>query len=338
MLFCRDRPMAVGSVFEICASDPCALLELTSTALCDRVVETKWTPSHLARLVVGARALQESDLNAEVQHPPVDVLIEARCIQVLDLCKGVSVRLNNDWGVGSEVLEAKILPHRVALALPSQLPAHLTYFREVLHRQVLDEMYVDVLRDAMERQALAGRARTNIALQALHGRRPLANIHRVRAVVPRALGCPVAAITRAAMDRESLALGRIRAYGERCAIRVVRHLLERLARRKIEGRRHRALHHCVCLRWTFETLHAGARAHTHTHKPKSNIVQRQRLILCRTQSHPYASSTTRKHWGPRCLAGVQRRPAMLLPQLTLLSCCRPSLLCSLPRWRSLEAA
>ena len=134
--------------------------------------------SHLAGLVISARALEESDLNAEVQHPPVNVLIETRRIRVLRLCKGVSVLVDDDWAVHSEILEAQVLPQCVALALPSQLPAHLAYFREVLHRQMLDEMYVDVLWDAMKRQALAWRARTNIALQALHRRRPLlADVH-----------------------------------------------------------------------------------------------------------------------------------------------------------------
>lgn len=80
MLFCRDRPMAVASVFEICASGQCDVLgpHIMRTGAGNQLQPA----SHLAGLVISARALEESDLNAEVQHPPVNVLIETRRIRV----------------------------------------------------------------------------------------------------------------------------------------------------------------------------------------------------------------------------------------------------------------
>lgn len=159
MSFARDRPMFVSCDLEICShgqrQSALPYPDLDSAGICT---------THLARIIICTGALEEAYFDTEIQHLAVDQLVEARRTGIVDLRERVCILVYNGGGVFTEVIQTQHLPHRVTLALPSQLPAHLAYFRQVLYRHVLKKMNVDIFRHSVKRQALAWRTRTHIAL------------------------------------------------------------------------------------------------------------------------------------------------------------------------------
>ena len=75
--------MLVVFVFEICHK----ALRLSDHARAVNIISTKVAEednTHLARLVIRTGALQELNLDTEVEHFPVNELIEARLVGVMD--------------------------------------------------------------------------------------------------------------------------------------------------------------------------------------------------------------------------------------------------------------